>query len=157
MSDNLELREVLAFIDTGERDLWKELSEEQQKHLKKDMFILNRYASSVKTNDNTILEYSILTTNEYYNKHWFALQGHSELLWRLLCMTSFPTKEIRQHEWIGFKKGTSNKIVKFLETVYPDMKTDELELMAKITPLDEIKYLAKDLGYTDKQLKTMLK
>jgi hypothetical protein len=48
MTENLKLNEVLAAVDTGERDIWAMLNEDQQKALKKDFWNLNRYISSVK-------------------------------------------------------------------------------------------------------------
>jgi hypothetical protein len=158
MADKLELKEVLALVDTGSSSIWDELSEDQQKALKKDFFILNRYISNVKSNNKDAVEYFLLATNEYYNKHWNILQKHPQLLWQLLCMCSHDSKEIFYHEWIGSKKsGPSNKIYKFLESIYPARKLDELEMMASMMSYDDAKELARSYGYDDKQISKMLK
>ena len=66
-------------------------------------------------------------------------------------------QKIYFHEWIGFKKKTGdNKIYKFLETVYPDMKDDELELKSLLMDTKEAKQLAKDLGMSDADIKKIL-
>ena len=55
-------------------------------------------------------------------------------------MTGNDEKNIYFHEWIGFKKKSDNdKVLKVLEGFFPDMKTDELELLASITDKKEIK------------------
>jgi hypothetical protein len=66
-------------------------------------------------------------------------------------------QKIYFHEWIGHKKKTGdNKIYKFLETVYPDMKDDELELKSLLMDTKEAKQLAKDLGMSDAEIKKIL-
>jgi hypothetical protein len=70
-------------------------------------------------------------------------------------MCGVDSRKIQYHEWIGFKKQKANKSLKFLETLYPTMKKDELELLATITPVSELKQLAIDYGYDTKQIKTL--
>jgi len=156
MSDPLELAEVLKLIDRHELNIWESLDENQQKELKKTFYTLNRYISSIKTNDNELQAHLVRTVNEYYNKHWNALQSHPGLLWRLLCICS-PVNNTLFHEWIGYKRTKKNPVVKFLEEMYPLMKSDELTLLAKITPVDELKTLAAHHGYTNKQIKAIFK
>ena len=45
MSEKLELKEKLAAIDVGARDLWDEVSDEERKRIKGEFFIINRYIS----------------------------------------------------------------------------------------------------------------
>jgi hypothetical protein len=56
------------------------------------------------------------------------------------------TGKIEYHPWIGFKKKTNdnNKLVKVIEQVYPNMKQDEVEILATISTKKEIKQLAED-------------
>lgn len=155
MSDKLTIKDETAAIDMGARDLWDNFTDEQRKQI--SFFLLNRYASSIKTSDREAQELAIFKTNEYFNKHFFELSKHPKLLWYLVCMTGNEEKKIHFHEWIGFKKKNGdNKIYKFLETLYPDMKDDELELLAEMTDSKEAKALAKDLGWDDKEIKKML-
>ena len=157
MSEKLELKEKLAAIDVGARDLWDEVSDEERKRIKGEFFIINRYISSVKTSNRDTQEHFVLAVNEYFNKHWYVLQSHPKLLWQLICMCSPESKNIFFHEWIGFKKkekGT-NKKTKFLLEAFPNAKLDEIELMSKITPVNELKKHAVRLGYDDSQIKKL--
>lgn len=156
-NNKLQLSEVLAAIDTDSKEIWDELSDDEKKGLTGDLYILNRYISSVR-GSRTEQEYAVLLANEFYNKHWFTLSKHPELLWKLACMCSQDDKKIRRHEWIGFKKKSAgnDKVVNFLAKCYPNYKMDDILLMAKITPLAEIKELAKSLGYDSAQVKKML-
>ena len=154
MSDALTIKDITAAIDLGERDLWVALDDEQKKQV--SFFLLNRYASSIKTNDREAQELAVFKTNEYYNKHYFALSKHHQLLWQLICMCGSDSKKIYFHEWIGHKKKTGNsKVIQFLEELYPDMKNDELELLASMTSTKDIKQMAKELGMDDKEIKKL--
>ena len=152
MSEKLELKEKLAAIDVGARDLWDEVSDEERKRIKGEFFILNRYISTVKTANRDTQEHFVLTVNEYFNKYWYDLQNHPKLMWQLLSMCGHESKKIFYHEWIGFKKKKDNKRIKFLNLVYPDMKDDEVELLAKLSELSELKAMAEDLGYGKEEI-----
>ena len=151
-------KEMIPSVDMGFKDLWDAATEEGQKEIKGDLWNLNRYISSVKTNNKEVQEHFVLMVNELYNKHWFTLQKHPKLLWQLLCLCSWDKEKTFFHEWIGLKrvKGTNSKKAKFLAEVYPEMKTDEIKLLAKISTKDELKQLAKELGYDDKKIKDLL-
>jgi hypothetical protein len=152
----VELKEKIAAVDIGARDLWDELDDANRKSLKNEFFILNRYISNVKGQNREIQEHFVLAVNEYFNKHWNTLQKHPKLLWQLLCLCSHESKKVFYHEWVGFKnKKTNNKRVKFLLQVYPNRKQDELELQSKLMTLDDFKYLAQNLGYSDKEIKEL--
>ncbi len=155
MSDKITIKDETAAIDMGAKDLWDNFTPEQQKTI--SFYLLNRYASSIKTNDREAQALAVFKTNEYYNKNFFELSKHPKLLWYLVCMCGNEDKKIHFHEWIGHKKKTGdNKVLKFLETIYPDMKNDELELLAMMTDKKEIKELAKDMGMTDEELKKLV-
>ena len=157
MTFKVELKEKLVAVDLGARSLWDELDETNQKALKNELFILNRYISNVKGQPRDIQEHFVLTVNEYFNKHWNTLQKHPKLLWQLLCMCSYNNQKIFFHEWIGLKKKNSSnkKGLNFLLQVYPNRKQDELELLAELMTSKEFKELAKDLGYSDKEIKDL--
>lgn len=154
----IELKEKIAAIDLNARDLWDEMDDTNRKTLKQEFFILNRYISNVQGRNKDIKEHFVLAVNELYNKHYFLLQNHPKLLWLLLCMCSYNAETVFYHEWIGFKKTQSkedSKKIKFLEEIYPNMKEDEIELLAKINSISNLKELAKKHGYDDKRIKAM--
>ena len=154
MSDKIELKEKIAFVDLNVRAAWDEMTPEQQKSLKSEFFILNRYVSNAKTSNRDVQRHFVLTVNEYFNKNWNILQKHPKLLWLLLCMCSYDGSTQFYHEWIGNKKktGSDSKKVKFLAEIYPNKKMDEVELMAKLTTDKELKDLAKRYGMEDKDI-----
>jgi hypothetical protein len=147
----LALKDILEAVDQGGRDLWDLFDEEQKKDVK--FFLLNRYVSSVRTSNREVQEHFVLATNEYFNKHWNTLQKHPKLLWQLLCMCSHESKKIFFHQWMGFKqKKGDTKRIKFLLDIYPSRKQDELEMLSQLMTLKELKTLAEEHGYSDKEI-----
>jgi hypothetical protein len=155
MAKKLELKEAMAAVDLNAKSMWDDLDEDQQKKLKGELWILNRYISNVKTSNREQMEHFVLAVNEYFNKNWFILQKHPKLLWQLLCMCNYNGEKIFYHEWIGLGKKSSNKRIKLLESVYPNKKYDEIETLLKVSTDDEIKDLARDCGWTEKELKDL--
>lgn len=145
----LSLKEVFACVDYGAINAWDEFSDEQKKEV--NFWLLNRYVSSVKGSfDKQAL--AIFKTNEYYNKNWESLKSvDNKLKWQLLCISG-NTKNIEFHEWIGHKKrdSSNSKMSKFLGQQYPTLKEDEIELLTKISTKQEVRELARDLGYDEK-------
>lgn len=155
MTDKLTIKDETAAIDLGARDLWDNFTDEQKKQI--SLYLLIRYASSIKTSDSDAQSLAVFKTNEYYNKHYFNLTKHPKLLWYLLCMCGNDEKKIYFHEWIGFKKKESDsKLLKFLELKFPDKKRDELEIMSKIMDKKDIKELAINLGMSDDEIKKLI-
>jgi len=153
MSEKIELKDKLAAVDLGAKNLWDDIDDDQRKNLKQEFFILNRYISNVKGQSREIQEHFVLTVNEYFNKHWNTLQKHPKLLWQLLCMCSHESRKIFFHEWIGFKKKKGDsKRIKFLEEKFPHLKEDELELLVEMTELSDLKQLAEDYGYSKQEI-----
>ena len=142
-------KELIPSIDMGIKELYDAASEDGKKDIKGDLWNLNRYISSVKGSfEKQAL--AVFKVNEYYNKNWNVLGGtnHVKLQWQLLCVAGKTGKK-EFHPWIGLKKkkDDSNKSVKLLSQIYPEMKLDEVELLARISTKAEIKQLAKDHGY----------
>ena len=137
------VREVLACIDNNAKSVWKELTDEQKKCV--NFWLLNRYASSV-VGTREAQELAVVMTNQIYNRNWNELgTRHPQLQWHLLCSTHNASASIRKHQWIGFKKKKgNNNAIKLLEKIYPNMKQDEVELLARLSTKKELKELAKD-------------
>ena len=138
----LPIKDILAAIDMGAKNVWDEITDDERKQV--SFWLLNRYVSSVQGNRDK-QELAIFKTNEYYNKNYMEVSKHQKLQWQLLCMSG-ATEKIEYHPWIGFKKKTqdTNKLIKVLEQIYPNMKQDEVELLARISSKSEIKKLAED-------------
>ncbi len=148
MNEKLQIKEILGWIDNGYKTLWNELEDDHKKQI--SFWLLNRYMSSVSGNRET-QELQVFKTNEYYNKHFNTIgvgkeNGHQELMWYLLCMSGSTNKK-QFHPWIGFKKKTTdNKAVNFLLEIYPTMKLEEVEILAKLSSKKELKQLAEEHG-----------
>ena len=146
--EKLPINDILAAIDMGATNVWDELTPEEKKQV--SFWLLNRWASGVRgTREKQ--ELAVFKTNENYNKNWNVLgTKHPKLQWQLLCLAG-NTKKIESHQWIGFKqKGSANsKAVKFLQTIYPNMKIDEVELLARISTKKELSELAREHSIED--------
>ena len=148
----LPIKDILAAIDMGAKEVWDEFSDEERKQV--SFWLLNRYASSI-SGTREQKELAVFKTNEYYNKNWNVLgMRHPKLQWQLLCQAG-NTKRIERHTWIGLKgkKSGDSKIVKFLAERFPNMKQDEVELLAGISTKKEIKEYAESLGMDKKDVK----
>jgi hypothetical protein len=159
MSDKIELKEKIAFVDLNVRAAWDEMTEEQRKSLKNEFYILNRYISSAQGQKREVQEHFVLTVNEYFNKHWFELQkNHPKLMWLLLCMCSYDGEKTFYHNWLGNKrKDSTNKKEKLLEELYPNKRSDEIAILASINDLKEIKDLARSFGMDEATIAKKLK
>tara|TARA_B100001057_G_scaffold164667_1_gene165218 strand:+ start:3884 stop:4339 length:456 start_codon:yes stop_codon:yes gene_type:complete len=148
--NKLPIKDILAAVDMGATNVWDELSDEEKKQV--SFYLLNRYVSSVK-GDREKQELAVFKTNEYYNKHFFTLQKHKKLLWQLLCLSG-NTGNIMYHEWIGHKKknGDNSKATKFLSNMFPNMKQDEVELLARISTKKELREYAEAHGTNKKDV-----
>jgi hypothetical protein len=109
---------------------------------------LNRYISSI-NGDYDKQAMTLVKVNKYYNKNWDVLGAkHPKLQWQLLCVAGKTGKK-EYHPWIGLKKkkDDSSKAVKFLLQIYPNMKLDEVETLARISTKKELQELAREHGY----------
>ena len=149
MTKKIPVKDILAAIDLNAKNVWREFSNDERKQV--SFWLLNRYASSVKGSREKA-ELALFKTNEYYNKNWNVLGGtkHNNLQWQLLCVSG-NTGKIEYHEWIGLKqkKDSNNKEIKLLQKLYPNMKLDEIELLASISTKKEIKQLVEDYGINE--------
>ena len=146
-AEKIAIKEILSWIDNGESAIWDQLEDEHKKQI--SFWLLNRYVSGIQGSRDK-QELAVFKTNEYYNKHFNDIgvskdKGHPKLLWQLLCMSGNTGKN-EFHPWIGFKKrdGSTGKAMSLLEKLNPNMKTDEVELLARISTKKELKQLAEE-------------
>jgi len=97
-----------------------------------------------------------MATNERVNKHFFDINKHTKLQW-LTCTTVSPGMGKQYHYWQKVKKKEGdNKSQKFLAKLYPNMKQDEIDLLAKLNDKRDLRNMARELGYDDKSIKAEL-
>jgi len=147
----LPIKDILAAVDMGAKSVWDELGDDERKQI--SFWLLNRYISAVQGSRDK-QELAVFKTNEYYNKNWNVLgMKHPKLQWQLLCQAG-GTGKIEFHPWIGLKqkKSANSKVTKFLQDRFPNMKQDEVELLARISTTKEIKEYAESLGMDKKDV-----
>jgi chlorite dismutase len=154
MTNKLGLNNELLQLDTKNREFMDELSDEERK--KFSTYLMLRYSASVEGNSD-FQEWYLRATNERVNINFFTLGQHPKLQW-LACTTVSPGLGQQRHYWQGAKKreGSSTKQVKFLTKLYPHLNSSELELMAKINDLKDLKKIARDMGMSDSEIKKEL-
>jgi hypothetical protein len=138
--DKLSINNEMAQFDNKNRDFYNELTAEEKK--KFATFLMIRYGSSV-TGGRDLQEFYLIATNERLNKHFFAMHRHPQLQW-LMATTVSPGMGTFRHNWISNKKKevSTTSIKKQLAEIYPELKDDELELMAQLnTKKDVDEYL----------------
>jgi len=152
--DKLSINNEMAQLDTKNRKFYDELTEEERK--KFSTYLMLRYAASVEGSAD-LQEWYLRVTNERINANFFDLGKHPKLQW-LLCTTVSPDMGRQRHYWQASKKkdGSNSKSIKFLTKLYPHMKSDEIELLAELNDVKELKALAKTMGMPDNEIKKEL-
>lgn len=152
--DKLSINNEMAQLDTKNRAFYDELTDEEKK--KFATYLMLRYAASVEGNPD-VQEWYLRATNERINQNFFDLGRHPKLQW-LLCTTVSPGMGRQRHYWQASKKkeGSNTKAIKFLTKLYPHMKQDEIELLAELNDVKDLKVLAKERGMPDNEIKKEL-
>ena len=142
--EKLTIANEMNRFDLKDRDFYDSLTDEERK--KFSNYLMIRWGSAVQGNSMDQAVY-LLSCNENLNKHFFNINKHPKLQW--LCATTVsPGWGSKRHQWISPKKkeaGVSG-IKKQLAELYPNMKQDEIELMAKINTKKDIEAYLKQLG-----------
>jgi hypothetical protein len=136
MSDKLSIANEMTQFDRKNRRFYEELTDEERK--KFSNYLMIRWGSSVQ-GSRDLQEFYVIATNERLNKHFFAINRHPKLQW--LCATTVsPDLGTHRHQWIAPKKKESggSAIRKQLAELYPNMKSDELDVMCEITTKKEL-------------------
>ena len=152
--DKLSINNEMAQFDTKNRQFYDELTEEEQK--KFSTYLMLRYGASVDGNAD-LQEWYLRATNERMNINFFDLNKHPKLQW-LLATTVSPGMGRQRHYWQAAKKkeGSNSKAVKFLQKLYPERKQVDIELLASINDIKDLKQLARESGMTDQEIKREL-
>jgi hypothetical protein len=152
MSDPLDIKNEMAQFDRKNKEFYDSLTDEQKK--KFAPFLMIRWGSAV-GGSSDLQAYYLMSCNENLNKHFFDISAskHKKFQW-LLATTVSPGMGNQYHQWIKPRpKTTDNKNVKFLRDLYPHIKEDDLKLMSELNTKEELKDLARGLGWDDKTIK----
>lgn len=140
----LSLARQFRALDTKHRNFPETLDHEERKEF--STFLSFKYLSNV-DGISDLQEYYILAANQQVNKHFFALSKHPNLQW-LLCTTVSPGMGVHNHYWLPTKaKKADRRWHQLIESQYPHLNEEEIELMVKINSEDDFKQLSRDLGF----------
>lgn len=147
MSDKLNIGNEMRMFDRKVRSFYDDLTPEEKK--KFSNYLMIRWGSSVE-GSRDLQEFYVIATNERLNKHFFDLGKHPKLQW-LLATTVSPDLGTPRHTWIAPKKKEkgASAMRKKLTELYPHLKDDEIDLLAKITNEKELKAYVRDHGEAD--------
>lgn len=146
----LSLQQELPAMDYGDKNFYKNLSDEHKKEI--SIWLLMRYMSS----SNSAAEHHLMMVNDLVNQNFTSLTKHPELQWLLLTLCATHKKQF--HPWIPPPKGAKkNKIEEALIQFFPLMKDDDLELMMKINSQADLESFFKENGFDDKTVKDIFK
>jgi len=134
----------MAEFDRKNREFYDELTDEERK--KFSNYLMIRWGSSVQ-GSRDLQEFYLIATNERLNKRFFDINRHPRLQW-LTATTVSPGMGTHRHQWIAPRKkeAGASAIRKQLAELYPHLKDDELDLLAKITTKKDIDAYLKELG-----------
>lgn len=153
--DKLHIVNEMKQFDRKNRGFYDELSDDEKKKI--TMFTMIRWGSDVRGSAE-LQAYYVMSMNERLNKHFFDINTaqHKKLQW-LLATTVSPGMGTFTHQWLGLKKKeNNNKAIKFLRSLYPTAKDDEIELLAELNSEADLKAHAKAMGWEDKKIKKEL-
>lgn len=154
-SDKLNIANEMLQFDRKNRDFFDELSEDEQK--KFSPFLMIRWGADVQGSAE-LQAYYLMSTNERLNKNFFDIstKEHKKFQW-LLSTTVSPGMGKQYHKWLAAKKKTGDsKAERFLEQQFPNLRADEIKLLAELNSKDELKQLARANGWDDKRIKSDL-
>ena len=146
MSDRLNIANEMRQLDQKNRGFFDELTVEERK--KFSTYLMIRWSSAV-DGSRELQEYYVQSVNHYLNRHFFSMSRHPKLQW-LMATAASPGMGTPKHNWISLKKRESSNraTVKQLEQWCPDLKADELELLASINTKKDIDQESKLRGET---------
>ena len=147
--DKLSISNEMTQFDRKNRDFYDSLTDEERK--KFSTFLMIRYGSSV-SGGRDLQEFYLISTNERLNKNFFPLHKHPKLQW-LMATSVSPGMGTFRHNWIASKKKEpgAGSLKKQIAELYPHLKDDEIDLMAKINTKKDIDAYMKKLGQESKK------
>jgi len=143
----IPLKEIMAAIDKKDRNFYNNLSDEQKKAF--SAWMMMRYCSSVQGRDAANYIYM---TNELVNYQFSEVSKHPELQWLLLSACGVGKIQFHPYLKPPNARKKKNKVFEFIYSLFPHMKTEDINNLIDINTIQELKDLAKSNGYDDKSI-----
>ena len=147
--DKLSIANEMSEFDRKNRKFYDSLTDEERK--KFSNYLMIRWGSSVQGSAE-LQDYYLQSCNHYLNKNFFEINRHPKLQW--LCATAVsPGLGTHRHQWIAPKKkeAGASGLRKQIAELFPTLKDDEIELMAKLNTKKDIDAYLKQLGQETKK------
>ena len=148
----LDIATEMRAFDTKDRAFYDDLTPDERK--KFSTFLMLKWGCNVEGSAE-LQEWYLRAHNDRVNINFFDLGRHPKLQW-LLCTTVSPGLGSKRHYWLKTNKADDRKTYKFIESQFPTLKSDEIELMLELNTIDQLKEMARDLGWDDKRIKSEL-
>ena len=147
--DKLSIANEMTQFDRKNREFYDELTDEERR--KFSNYLMIRWGSALQ-GSRELQEFYVIATNQRLNKRFFDINRHPRLQW-LMSTTVSPGLGTQRHVWIAPKKREAGVtgIRKQLVELYPHLKDDEIELMAKTNTKKDIDAYVKQLGQETKK------
>lgn len=150
--NKLDIGTEMRAFDTKDRGFYNSLTEEERK--KFSTFLMLKWGANVE-GSTELQEWYLRAHNDRVNMNFFDLGRHPKLQW-LLCTTVSPGLGSKRHYWIKTQKGEGRKAHKFIERQWPNLNHAEVDLMASLNTMEQLRGLARDLGWDEKTIKAEL-
>jgi len=148
---SIPMKDMMKAVDENDFDFYSRLDAAHKKAF--SPWITMKCASSA--SGNAAYEY-LLMVNDIVNVDFSLLKDHPELQWKLLAVCGRGTQVY--HPWLQPGKGKAkSKLHKFLLSIHPNLNEDELNLLLAMNDKDDITLLAENHGYSNKEIKDLLK
>jgi hypothetical protein len=149
----LSLENEMRALDQKDREFYDSLDESERK--KFSLYLMMRYSANV-SGSPELEQWYLLAHNERVNKNYYDLKHHPKLQW-LVCTTVSPGMGNKRHYWLAPKRGEfESRTLRFIEQLYPGYSDQEIELVARINTVDQLRDYARSLGWTEEQIKKEL-
>lgn len=142
--DKLNIHNEMQCFDRKDRKFYQSLTDGERK--KFSNYLMIRWGSSVQGNAMEQAVY-LLSCNENFNKHFFAINRYPELQW--LCATTVsPGWGTFKHNWIAPKKKepAAGSTKKQLAELFPNLKLDDIDTLSKLVSKKELDQYLKQMG-----------
>ena len=144
MSDKLNIANEMRQFDLKNRSFYDDLTPEEKK--KFSNYLMIRWGSSVEGSGD-LQGFYLISCNERFNKHFFAVSRHPNLQW-LMATSVSPGMGSHRHTWISPKKkdSTDSKHRKQIAELFATAKDDEIALLSMINTKKDVDMLLQDMG-----------
>jgi len=155
LSKKLALGKVLDALDNRNISFYDTLSDDEKKEFQP--FVLMRFMSS-SSNSPIESKYSLISTNEIVNKHFWDLSKEKELHARLLSACGLGSKQ--RHDWITGTKSTKDIVSEFIKMVLKNQgwnaNNTEIRLYISNINGDELEDLCNEYGKSKEDTKKII-